>query len=381
MNNMADSRPLIAHVIYRLDFGGLENGVVNLLNNLPKDKYRHVVIALTEVTDFKDRITNPEVECIALHKQPGKDLKVYIKLFRLFKKIRPQIVHTRNLPALDVAVPAWLSGVPKIIHSEHGRDTIDIDGKNSKYRLMRKVLSPIIDRFAALSVDLEDWLVDDVGIKATKVVRICNGVDTTKFSVQTRTKVEDFPEAFAGRIVIGTVGRMEEVKDTLLLIKSFVRLLEKYPQMRERVRLVLIGTGSLYSAAQAMLKENEIESMVWMPGARDDIPAILKKLDIFVLPSLAEGISNTILESMASGLPVIATDVGGNSELVANGETGYLVPPSNTEAMTEAIYKYLENEELCQQHGENAIERVESNFSFAAMVEKYDALYSGVLQT
>lgn len=378
-SSQVDKRPLLAHVIYRLDFGGLENGVVNLLNNLPQDKYRHLVIALTEVTNFQERITNPNVECIAMHKQPGKDIKIYIKLFRLFKRLRPQIVHTRNLPALDVAVPAYFAGVPKIIHSEHGRDTIDIDGSNKKYQLMRRILSPIIDRFAALSIDLENWLINDVGIKPSKVVRICNGVDTKKFSTLTESDVSGFPEGFSGKTIIGTVGRMEEVKDTLLLIKAFVRLLEKYPDLRDKIRLALIGTGSLYCAAEAMLKEHEIENIVWMPGARDDIPQILNKLDIFVLPSLAEGISNTILESMSSGLPVIATDVGGNSELVVDGKTGYLVPASDSEAMAEAIYKYLEDEELRKQHGENAVNRVEANFSFAAMVEKYDALYSGVL--
>ncbi len=377
---MVESRPLIAHIIYRLDFGGLENGVVNLLNNLPQEKYRHIVIALTQVTDFKNRITNPNVEYIALNKQPGKDFKIYIKLFRLLKKLRPQIVHTRNLPALDSAAPAWLAGVPKIIHSEHGRDTIDIDGSNKKYQLLRRLLSPFIDRFAALSKDLENWLVTEVGIKASKVVRICNGVDTQKFASLDETEVDGYPKAFAGKVIIGTVGRMEEVKDTLLLVKAFIRLMEKQPKCRDSVRLVLIGTGSLYCAAEAMLKENDIEGMVWMPGARNDIPAILNKLDIFVLPSLAEGISNTILESMSSGVPVIATDVGGNSELVADGETGFLVPASDSEKMADAIFKYLQDDELRLKHGKNAKQRVEENFSFAAMVEKYDVMYTGVLR-
>lgn len=377
---MPDKRPLIAHIIYRLDFGGLENGVVNLLNNLPRDKYQHVVIALTEVTDFKERITNPDVECIAMYKQPGKDLKMYIRLYRLLKKLKPKIVHTRNLPALDSAIPAWLAGVSKIIHSEHGRDTIDIDGSNVKYQLMRRILSPFINRFAALSIDLENWLVDEVGIKASKVVRICNGVDTERFSKVKGADVPGYPDSFTDKVVIGTVGRMEEVKDTLLLIKSFVKLLDKYPQVRDKVRLSLVGTGSLYNAAEAMIKQNDIESMVWMPGARNDIPEILNKLDIFVLPSLAEGISNTILESMASGLPVVATNVGGNSELVQDGETGFLVPVSDSDAMSEAIYSYVEDNKLCKQHGADALKRVEAKFSFAAMVEKYDALYSGVLR-
>lgn len=377
---IVDNRPVIAHVIFRLDVGGLENGVVNLLNNLPQDKYRHIVISLTEITHFKDRITNREVEYISLHKHPGKDIKIYIKLYRLLKKIKPQIVHTRNLPALDAVMPAFLAGVPYIIHSEHGRDTIDIDGSNKKYRLLRRMLSPTIDRFAALSMDLENWLIKDVGINSNKVVRICNGVDMERFNPSVTTNVAGYPAEFDGKIVLGTVGRMEEVKDTLLLIKAFLYFIEQHPQHREKVRLVLVGNGSLFSSAEKLIEENGIQDLVWMPGARDDVPAILHKLDIFVLPSLAEGISNTILESMATGLPVIATDVGGNRELVDDGKTGYIVPASDSKWMADAINKYVEDDKLRQQHGENAIERVQQNFSFAAMVKKYDDLYSGVLE-
>lgn len=390
-----DGRPVIAHVLYRLDVGGLENGVVNLLNNLPQDKYRHIVISLTEITHFKDRITNHDVEYISLHKHPGKDLKIYIKLYRLLKKIKPHVVHTRNLPALDAVIPAFLAGIPHIIHSEHGRDTIDIDGSNKKYRFLRRILSPAIERFAALSMDLENWLIKDVGINPNKVVRICNGVDTKRFSppvttdlvttdlVTTNlvtTNIAGFPTEFDGKIIIGTIGRMEEVKDTLILVRAFLCFIEKHPQYREKTRLVLVGNGSLFSSAEKLIEENGIQDLVWMPGARDDVPAILQKIDIFVLPSLAEGISNTILESMASGVPVIATDVGGNRELVDDGETGYIVPASNFEWMADAINKYVENDQLRQQHGKNAVERVQQNFSFAAMVKKYDDLYSGVLE-
>ncbi len=377
---IVDSRPIIAHVLFRLDVGGLENGVVNLLNNLPQDKYRHIVISLTEITHFKDRITNREVEYISLHKHPGKDIKIYIKLYRMLKKLKPKVVHTRNLPALDAVMPAFLAGVPYIIHSEHGRDTIDIDGSNKKYRLLRRLLSPVIDRFAALSMDLENWLIKDVGISSKKVVRICNGVDTERFSPSVTTNVAGYPAEFDDKIVIGTVGRMEEVKDTLLLVRAFVHFIENHPQHREKVRLVLVGNGNLFAPAEKLIEDNAIQDLVWMPGARDDVPAILHKLDIFVLPSLAEGISNTILESMATGLPVIATDVGGNRELVDDGKTGYIVPASDSKWMADAMNKYVEDDQLRQQHGKNAIERIQQNFSFAAMVAKYDNLYSSVLE-
>src|SRR5687767_9295880 len=96
-----DSRPLIAHVIYRFDVGGLENGVVNLINCMPANAYRHAVISLTEITGFSQRVVQPGVELIALNKRPGQGLKLYPRLFRLFRQMRPAIVHTRNLAALE----------------------------------------------------------------------------------------------------------------------------------------------------------------------------------------------------------------------------------------------------------------------------------------
>jgi len=105
----SDRRPLIAHVVYRFDVGGLENGVVNLINQLPRESYRHVVVALTEVTDFSDRIRLDDVALVALNKRPGQGVRLFPKLFRLFRDLRPAVVHTRNLAALEASVPAWLA--------------------------------------------------------------------------------------------------------------------------------------------------------------------------------------------------------------------------------------------------------------------------------
>src|SRR5690348_3482397 len=113
-----DSRPLIAHVIHRLDVGGLENGVVNLINHLDADRYRHAVIALTEITEFKLRITRSDTEFVALHKAPGHALNIYGSLYRTFRMLRPAVVHTRNLAALEATVPAWLAGVRVRVHGE-----------------------------------------------------------------------------------------------------------------------------------------------------------------------------------------------------------------------------------------------------------------------
>src|SRR5512139_3953504 len=113
-------RPLIVHVIFRLDYGGLENGVVNVVNGLPADAFSHTIIALEDVRDFRQRIRSPDVGVFALHKRPGKDPGTYLRLYRLLKRLRPALVHTRNLGTLEGAVIALLAGVPARVHSEHG---------------------------------------------------------------------------------------------------------------------------------------------------------------------------------------------------------------------------------------------------------------------
>ena len=174
--------PLIAHVLFSFKIGGLENGVVNLINHLPPDKYRHAVICITDYSDFRNRIRTPGVECIAMHKPPGHHLSFYVALWRVFRKLRPAIVHTRNLAALECMVPAALAGVPIRIHSEHGRDVGDLDGSNRKYQLMRRALTPFVHQFVALSKDLECYLRDRVRVPSTRLLQLYNGVDTSSFA-------------------------------------------------------------------------------------------------------------------------------------------------------------------------------------------------------
>ena len=119
--------------MYRFDTGGLENGVVNLINQMPATAYRHAIISLTTITDFRQRIVRDDVQFIALNKPPGHAIGMYPQLFRLFRELRPAIVHTRNLAALELVVPAWAAGVPVRIHGEHGRDVGDLDAPTRSF--------------------------------------------------------------------------------------------------------------------------------------------------------------------------------------------------------------------------------------------------------
>jgi sugar transferase (PEP-CTERM/EpsH1 system associated) len=257
----------------------------------------------------------------------------------------------------------------------------DLDGLNAKYNLLRKIMRPLVDHYIAVSRDLASWLVDTVGARPARVTQIYNGVDLQRFHPRTRPRPPLGPIDFspAGTLVVGTVGRMEPVKDQLTLVRAFLHLVKTEPDARERLRLVMIGDGTLREVALQLLRTANVEDLAWLPGERPDVPEIMRGLDLFVLPSLREGISNTILEAMATGLPIVATQVGGNPELVQEGETGILVPPAGQIAMAEAIRGYLANPSMLRRHGEAGRKRVEENFSMQAMVNGYLAVYDAVL--
>jgi len=179
MNN--DPRPLVAHIVYRFDTGGLENGVVNLINHMPADSYRHAIIALTEVTDFRQRIQRDDVQFISLHKPPGHGIWLFPKLFRLFRQLRPAIVHSRNLAALEAQLPAWLAGIAVRVHGEHGRDVGDLDGSNVTYQRVRRFYRPFVSFYLALSRDLAEYLTGIISVPRNKVLQVYNGVDSVRF--------------------------------------------------------------------------------------------------------------------------------------------------------------------------------------------------------
>jgi sugar transferase (PEP-CTERM/EpsH1 system associated) len=374
--------PLIAHVIFRLDVGGLENGLINLINQLPEGRLRHAVICLTDYSEFSARIRRRDVQLFALHKPPGNSLKTLIELWRLFAELRPAIVHTRNLGTLETQLAAALARVPIRIHSEHGWDVGDYDGSNRKYWLLRCLFRPFVHHYIAVSKDLESYLRNRIGISETRIEQIYNGTDLALFRPAPREKqrliCHGGPDA-SDCLVIGTVGRMSAVKDQTNLAEAFVYLIRLLPEWRARLRLVMIGDGPLRARSMSILEQGGVADLAWLPGERNDVPELMRSFDLFVLPSLAEGISNTILEAMASGLPVVATKVGGNPELVQQGVTGEVVPPAQPEALANAIREYVVDPGRRLAHGRAARSLAEQQFSLAIMVNRYLSLYERML--
>jgi len=376
-----DGRPLVAHVIHRLDVGGMENGLVNLINHMPPEAYRHAIICMTDYTDFSLRLRRDDVTLHALHKREGKDPGVHLKLRRLLRTLRPDIVHTRNLATLETQITTALSGVRARVHGEHGWDVGDLDGSHGTRRLMRRLVRPLVGQYIALSRHQMEYLSGAIGVPKARMSHIYNGVETGRFFPAPPGSQSPLPAGFAapGSLIIGAVMRMQPVKAPEDLAQAFIALRDLLPERFPLLRLVMVGDGPLRESVLRVLTAAGVAEQAWLPGARDDVPDLMRSMDVFVLPSLAEGICNTILEAMASGLPVIATDVGGNPDLVQPGTTGTLVPAGDPKALTQALVAYLTDPHRRTREGLLARARAEKHFSMDAMVHGYMNVYARAL--
>lgn len=379
---MNDPRALVIHVVFNFNVGGLENGIVNLINHMDGERFRHCVLALTACEpSFCKRIRRDDVSFIALAKSPGHGIKLYPRLYRLFAEHRPAIVHTRNLAALEAVVPARAAGVPIRIHGEHGWDLSDPGGVRLKYKLMRRLYRPFVNHYVALSGEIAHYLERSVGVPESRITRICNGVDAQRFhpALGGHGMLEGSPYNASGLIVIGTVGRLQPVKDQLNLVRAFALLMQRVPNEARRLRLMIVGEGPMRRQIEAEIAHFGLGERVWLAGERGDIPEVLRAMDVFVLPSRAEGISNTILEAMACGLPVVATAVGGSAELIEHGRSGGLVAANDSEALAALLELYVRDADLRARHGLAARARIEANFSIEHMVNSYQDLYTDQL--
>ncbi|CDG83273.1 TIGR03088 family PEP-CTERM/XrtA system glycosyltransferase [Janthinobacterium agaricidamnosum] len=375
--------PLIVHLIHQLGVGGLENGLVNLINNMPPTHYRHAIVCLKDYTDFHQRITTPGVQIISLNKLEGKDWRHYLRLYRTLRDLRPALIHTRNLGCIEGLLLAALAGIKLRVHGEHGRDMHDLHGTNWKYNLLRKMMRPLVGHFIAVSQDLQSWLVERIGAHPARVTHIGNGVNSLQFHPRLGPAAAVGPPGFLcnNAFVIGSVGRMVDVKDFKSLVQAFLLLLAQEPGPGSRLRLIIAGDGPCREACLAQLRQAGVASLAWLPGARDDVPQLMRAMDLFVLPSLTEGSSNTILEAMSSGLPVVATTVGGNVDLVQPGWTGTLVPPQAPDLLADAIADYYSMPELGPRHGMRGRRQVLAEHSLLAMSDAYLAVYDAMFQS
>lgn len=360
----------IVHILDSLGIGGLEKGVVTLANHSSED-IRHTVICLRAIGPSAQQLP-AEVPVVALNKTPGNSFGFLRVLAAELKKLSPDLVHTRNWGGMDGIIAARMAGINKIVHGEHGWDLTDPLGQLRKRKMARRMLSLATREFVAVSQAIKAWLEEDVRI-CRPVTQIYNGVDTELFlSDGDRDALRRELGLSASASLIGIVARLDPIKDHLTLLQAFAGISRQHRD----AHLVIIGDGP----ARAELEQQVLERVHFL-GSRGDIPELLCGLDVFVLPSLNEGISNTILESMASGTPVVASHVGGNPELVREKIDGRLFPVGDAEALAGCLDEYLRDRNQCREHGENARQGVIERFSVEKMVSQYEAVWRRVAWT
>jgi sugar transferase (PEP-CTERM/EpsH1 system associated) len=374
-----NGKPLIVHVLYRLDTGGMERILVSLIN-ATADRYRHAVITLCGFGPLRAEIEHTVSACLSLDKKPGNDWRCYLRLWRALRRLKPDLVQTYNIGTLDLAPMVKLAGVRRLVHAEHGRDAADPNGENPRYRRLRRWMAPFIDRYVVVSEDLRHWLVERAGVQPSKVTYIANGIDLAAFDARRvvsrqRRLLADF--APPGSVLLGNVARLDKVKDQGSLLAAFALLRDETAP--SPCRLIIAGEGSQRGALQQQIDQLGLRETVRLLGDRNDVSALLAECDVFVLSSIAEGMPVTLMEAMASGLPVVATDVGGVSSVVDDGVTGTLVPARDPRALANALESYVADESLRRGHGAAGHARAVDHFSLNVMVASYVALYEALL--
>lgn len=365
---MGTEKIRILHVVLSLDVGGLENGVVNIINGLSPERYESHVVCIQHKGDLAKRLSSACLSLVELRSYGRSNLRVIAKIFSIIKQRRINIVHSRNLKAYLACFWAAKAARVKLLHSEHGRDY----PFSSIGMLQQRLYTIFTDKVVALSSDLKRSLVRYIGISPRKIRVIINGVDTKRFAPGSNEALRSELNIPNSAIVIGSVGRLVAVKNFGELIRGFHLLAKNW----NNIYLVIVGDGVERHFLDCLILELGLQKKVFLLGERDDVNKVYGIFDIFALTSLNEGLSNTLLEAMASGKPVVASDVGGNSEIVVEDSGGMLYESGNVEQLVRGLDNLVNSSLERAYKGNLARQYSVNNYSFSSMIMKYEAIYS-----
>lgn len=352
----------VLHVVNCLEMGGLEKVVVGLTQHI--DKVQHTVVCLIAKGDLWKEV---EGECLFLNNPSGLTLSTIPRIKKIIQEKKIDIVHTHNQgPQFYGAIAGKLSG-KAVIHTKHGQNVVN---SHRRYYLDR-FSSFFTDKIVTVSDDARDICLRQLKIPEKKVVTVLNGVDIEKFHCFT-----DKAQFQQGRpFVIGTVGRLASEKNHSCLLDACTRLADR----KINFQLKIVGDGPLKNMLINKCKKLNLQDHVDFVGSRLDIPVIMNEFDLFVLPSLTEGVSLTLLEAMSCELAVVATNVGGTPEVVVDGETGFLVPSNSPDQLADSIFSSLISPQRRLEMGRAGRARVVTTFSLTQVAEKYLSFYRELL--
>lgn len=365
----------LLHIVLSLEIGGLEMFVKKFITGLAGE-YNQSVLCLDKKGIWGHEIEAGGKEVFLIRrKQNGTDWFLPFKIASLLKRKNVDIIHTHNFtPNFYGVISAKLAGVPVVINTQH----------NSRFfpcktlrRLGFKATSMLTSKIACVSQTAQKSLVNLGRINSSKIEIIINGIDCNELSPSPNRQVlaKLIPEPEKDKI-IGIVGRLSPEKDHKTLLKAFAIIQNKLTN----VKLIIVGDGNTKQDLEKTVKEMQLDKKVFFLGARTDVRLLLNSFDLFVLSSITEGVSLALLEAMACGLPVVATNVGGNSEIVQDGESGIIVPAQNHRKLSDAILEILSSKQVAAKMGQVGRKRVLEKFSMTSMLKNYRTLYENSLE-
>lgn len=367
---MRTNKTNMLHLTYSLDVGGIELLVLDLVRNLDNAVYDITICSMTEGGSLEEEFRTAGLKVHHCLKREGWDLTFIPKLAHMMKMAKIDILHTHNYASwIYGAVARRIAGCIGHVHTEHS---------NLPHNRMlalhgEYIASRLTDVVVADSNVVKSNLCNRTGIEDFRVQVIQNGIDIEKFHPARDKGVES-----SDRLTrIGIVARLVPVKNHDLLLRAFKKLKEK--ESGAATSLTIVGDGPLRADLEKLASQLGLMNFIEFMGSRRDVPEILRDLDIFVLSSKSEGFSLTLLEAMASGLPVVSTDVGGNREIVVDSQTGFLVPPDNIDLFAKKLGRLTVDRALARQMGREGRKRVEEMFSLRRMVARYEKAYSKIL--
>lgn len=373
--DLTDSRPSVVHVLHRLYRAGAELLAADLARRLG-DAYRFSFVCLDEVGPLGEELLAEGYAVRCLDRQPGVDLGTAWRMARVLDELGADIVHAHQYTPFFYSASARLGmGTPPIVFTEHGRHVPDV--RKLKRVMANQVLLKPGDRVTAVGAYVRDALVANEGIEHDRVEVIRNGIDAAAFGQPVRSRGEVRAELGLGEMtpVVIQVARFHPVKDHGTALRALARLRESIPE----AVLLLVGDGEGRGELEGLAEEMGLDESVRFLGVREDIADLLGASDVFLLTSVSEGVSLTLLEASAAGLPIVATRVGGNPEVVEHGVTGLLADAADSTALACRLRQLLEDDGLRQTMGAAGAVRIRRWFDQTEMHESYQRVYDQVL--
>lgn len=363
------------HVVDRLEIAGMEYGVIKVVNALDRRRFAPSICCLRAASREARALLERDVAVHELHRTPGRNYRLVPRLASLLRAESVDVVHSHNWATfLYTALASRLAGTPCRIHGEHGRET-ETPPDGLRRRLAERWLGRSFHHMTAVSRHIADDLAERWGVSPRRITYVPNGVDLGRFGVEPRRgtlrRELGLPD---DAVVLGSIGRFRPVKDYPTLVSAFATVRAQEP----RTVLVIVGAADQEAARGLERLRTELglpEGTVFPMERRHDIPAFLSELDVYVNASIYEGMSNTILEAMACRLPVVATLVGGNPDLVEDGVSGWLTPPRDPASMADRILRLVRDPARAAEMGAAGRRRIEECHSYATMIGTYASLY------